>query len=301
MNEIAANVRAIPGKTVKPAKHALNAAQRGLLGYGILAAFVIAGWLLRDRGLVDPEQGVGYWLGIAGGSLMATLLFYPSGKKSRLFRRLGLVKHWFRVHMIIGLVAPLMILYHCNFRVHAINSSVALYSMLLVVGSGIIGRYIYARIHRGLYGERASIDELRAEMADAVANSRGIAAILPDSIRRMHTISQALAGCKYTGKIKIGQSLAWTFKHHWVRLSLYFRINRELKARSKQFDVIRENAAEIRQAAHAYMQRQVKLMRRVAQLAFYERMFSLWHVFHVPLFILLVVSAVVHVIAVHMY
>jgi len=301
MNEIAANVTANPAEQSSPAGQPLNATQWGLIGYGLLAIILVIGWLLRDRGIVNPEQGVGYWLGIVGGSLMATLLLYPAGKKSRLFRRLGLVRHWFRVHMIIGLVAPLMILYHCNFQVEALNSSVALYSMLLVVASGIVGRYIYARIHRGLYGKRATVEGLRAEMVDSVENSRGIAAILPDSVRRLHSISAALAGCRFTGRINIGQSLAWSVKYHFVRLHLHFLVNRELHARAKQSEVIRGNVREIRKAAHAYVRKQVRLMRRVAQLAFYERMFSLWHVFHMPLFVLLVVSALVHVLAVHMY
>ena len=33
----------------------------------------------------------------------------------------------------------------------------------------------------------------------------------------------------------------------------------------------------------------------------YERMFSLWHILHVPFVFMLVISGVVHVIAVHMY
>jgi hypothetical protein len=39
----------------------------------------------------------------------------------------------------------------------------------------------------------------------------------------------------------------------------------------------------------------------VAQFRSYERLFSLWHVLHVPFVIMLAFSAVVHVIAVHMY
>ena len=44
--------------------------------YGYLALAVLAGlgWALRDRQLVSPEAGLGYWLGIIGGSLMLTLL-----------------------------------------------------------------------------------------------------------------------------------------------------------------------------------------------------------------------------------
>jgi hypothetical protein len=42
-------------------------------------------------------------------------------------------------------------------------------------------------------------------------------------------------------------------------------------------------------------------LQRVAQFAIYERLFSLWHLLHIPLVALLILSAVFHVIAVHMY
>ena len=40
---------------------------------------------------------------------------------------------------------------------------------------------------------------------------------------------------------------------------------------------------------------------RVAQYTAYERLFALWHVAHLPFVYLLVISAVVHVVAVHAY
>jgi hypothetical protein len=40
---------------------------------------------------------------------------------------------------------------------------------------------------------------------------------------------------------------------------------------------------------------------RVAQYNAYERVFALWHMAHLPFVYLLVISAVVHVIAVHAY
>jgi hypothetical protein len=39
----------------------------------------------------------------------------------------------------------------------------------------------------------------------------------------------------------------------------------------------------------------------VAHFTLYERMFSFWHVLHFPLFLMMVISALVHVLAVHMY
>jgi hypothetical protein len=232
---------------------------------------------------------------------MLLLVFYPSGKKSSLLRRMGLLKHWFRIHMIFGLVGPLLILYHCNFSVHAINSTVALYSMLAVTVSGLIGRYFYTRIHRGLYGKRANIEELRTEISDSMSNSRGLAAVMPKFINELHLVSEKLIGDKFTRTISIGHSLSWTVKYYVVRLRLFLLINKELRQAAASSEALQRNSKNLRRTANRYAAKQVGLMRQVAQLAFYERLFSLWHVFHMPLFLLLIVSALVHVLAVHMY
>jgi hypothetical protein len=42
-------------------------------------------------------------------------------------------------------------------------------------------------------------------------------------------------------------------------------------------------------------------LQRAAAFRFYERMFALWHVLHVPLLFLLIAATTVHVIAVHLY
>lgn len=273
----------------------------GFYGYVLLAAALAAGWLLRGEMLVDPDEGLGYWLGIAGGSLMLFLLLYPAGKKSQLLHRLGLVRHWFRIHMIFGLVGPALILYHCNFSVGAMNSKVALYSMIGVAASGIIGRYFYQRIHRGLYGKRAGIEELRSEINESLDSSRGLAAILPGFINELHSLSAELMGDQFTRSISIRRSLSWAAKYYAVRVRLHFLINRELRARAMLSEAVHANIKTLRKNANAYAAQQVGLMRQVAQLSFYERLFSLWHIFHMPLFLLLVVSALVHVLAVHMY
>ncbi len=272
-----------------------------LYSYSVLFAILLAGWLLRDQKLLNPEEGLGYWLGIVGGFLMLLLLLYPAGKKSSILKRLGVVKHWFRIHMIIGLVGPLFILYHCNFSVDAMNSKVALYSMLGVALSGLIGRYFYRRIHRGLYGKRATIEELRSDISDSLENNRGLAAILPGFIGELHSISAELLGDQFTRAIGIRQSLSWIFKHYIVRARLYFKIRMELRVRGIVSKAVYANAKNLQKTANAYAAKQVGLMRKIAQLSFYERLFSLWHLFHMPLFLLLVISALVHVLAVHMY
>lgn len=282
-------------------KSAAKRSRDAVYGYSFLFVATIAGWLLSDEKLVDPTEGLGYWLGIVGGSLMLLLVLYPAGKKSSLLRRLGLIKHWFRIHMIFGLVGPLLILYHSNFSVHAINSAVALYSMLAVTASGLVGRYFYTRIHRGLYGKRANIEELREEISDSKNNSRGLAIVLPKFINELHSVSGKLTGDKFTRAISIGHSLSWIFKYYIVRLRLYLIINKELREQATLSQALKGNSGTLRRTANRYAKKQVGLMRQVAQLSVYERLFSLWHLFHMPLFLLLIVSAIAHVIAVHMY
>lgn len=275
--------------------------RNALWGYALLLTMLGAGWLVRDRQLINPEEGLGYWLGISGGTMMLILLLYPASKRSRLLRRLGLVRHWFRIHMLLGLLGPSFILFHCNFSVDALNSKVALYSMLGVAASGIIGRYFYARIHRGLYGKRASVEELRTEIVEASDNNRGLAAILPGFVHQLQTTASELLGDQFTRSISLQQSLSWGVKYYVVRIRLYLTIRSELRARASNSSTVHSNTKNLRRTANAYAARQAGLMRQVAQLAFYERLFSLWHVFHMPLFLLLVVSALVHVLAVHMY
>ena len=47
--------------------------------------------------------------------------------------------------MGLGIIGPIFILYHCNFQLGAVNSNVALWSMLTVAGSGVVGRFLQNR------------------------------------------------------------------------------------------------------------------------------------------------------------
>jgi len=74
---------------------------------------------------------------------------------------LGSVPAWFKFHMFCGVFGPIAVLYHANFSFGSLNSSVALLCMIVVASSGLVGRYFYSKIHYGLYGRKASLDELR--------------------------------------------------------------------------------------------------------------------------------------------
>ena len=62
-----------------------------------------------------------------------------------------------------------------------------------------------------------------------------------------------------------------------------------------------ESRARRERLAAKLVRRYLNAVVRVAQFTAYERLFSLWHVAHIPFVYLLVISAVVHVVAVHAY
>ena len=74
------------------------------------------GWHLPTDRYITPKRGLGYALGIIGGSLMLLLLVYSLRKRISWLRFLGPTPSWFRFHMVLGVLGPLCILYHANFR-----------------------------------------------------------------------------------------------------------------------------------------------------------------------------------------
>ena len=107
----------------------------------------IVGWYLPLHDYITPKVGTGYALGILGAILMGIpTTLYSIRKRFRIFNWLGSQRIIFTIHMICGIFGPIAILYHSGYQLGATNSNVALYSMILVMSSGIVGRYL--KIHQ---------------------------------------------------------------------------------------------------------------------------------------------------------
>jgi hypothetical protein len=80
---------------------------------------------------------------VAGGVLMLLLFSYPLRKHFRFAHGWGRMKVWLWLHVILGITGPLLILAHSTFHVGSLNAGVALYSMIIVALSGVVGRFIF--------------------------------------------------------------------------------------------------------------------------------------------------------------
>jgi hypothetical protein len=267
----------------------------------VLTAVLLIGFLNRNEGHLTPEQGLGYWLGIIGGSSMLLLLLYPLRKRIKVLRLIGGVTFWFRIHMILGLVGPALVLFHCNFQLGSLNSNVALFAMLIVAGSGVVGRYLYTKIHLGLYGRKAAVHEI---LADAEAIQRLLGEGVPASSRIVETLNSfgTRAVAPRTGVLGSFWSMAaLTMRARTVRRQLASEARSLIKREGKRRGWSRRARRNRLAATIELITVHLAAVRKAAAFAFYERLFALWHVLHLPLFFLLVLAAVVHVVAVHFY
>jgi hypothetical protein len=266
----------------------------------LLVPILVLSFMVSRTGLYTPGVGVGYLLGVLGGTFMLLLLLYPLRKRLRVMRNLGATRHWFAVHMLLGITGPLFILMHSTYRIGSINAAVALSSMLLVALSGLVGRFIYTRIHHGLYGEQARLKELQVQVSGMEQRLSGELEGFAH-IREMLAQFQAAAVHHQRGSIGVWRLLTLGFLARWTALRAQFELARiGLPRSSRARGDHEELAAQMRELSRligAYVNSVVK----VAQFSTYQRMFSWWHVLHVPLVYMLVLSAVAHVVAVHIY
>ena len=61
------------------------------------------------------------------------------------------------------------------------------------------------------------------------------------------------------------------------------------------------DAAVIRIKSDSLPVMSADLESKVAGFSFFERLLSMWHILHMPLFVMLLIAGIVHVYAVHMY
>ena len=290
-----------PPAKARPSAPTLASRLPSLIFAAVVAAALIYGWQMRDEGHLTPEAGVGYWLGIVGASAMLLLLGYPLRKRLTGLKIFGSITGWFRVHMMLGVIGPALILLHANFKLGSLNSNVALLAMLTVASSGLIGRYLYARIHLGLYGRRAQIAELQADVAALKGAIAGAPSLPADLLAALDRHAER-ARSRGRGTLA---SLFTLLRLRLTSLGLKARLSRvaerhigaEAKRHGWSWRVRRRHSKALRSLLQQYL----TAVNKTAAFVFYERLFGLWHVLHLPLFAILLFAAVIHVVAVHLY
>ncbi len=282
---------------------------------GIVGVITFAGYfVVYPQTYYKPGEELfdfGYNLGLIGGTMMLLLLLYPLRKRWTVLENLGFLPTWFKWHMVLGILGPLFIIFHSTYHVYipfihptgSINAAVAMYCMLLVSGSGTFGRFFYTKIHHGLYGRQATVNELHAEMEQTgdIKSMFGFAPHIEQQLQAFHDMAEKYGketGYGFISFAKMGIRSAILSRRLPAELHQVMRVQGaekhfsadQNKGMEKMFD-------EYKDKITAYLH----AVRDAAQFHTYERLFSWWHIFHIPLVFMMVFSAIYHVYAVHAY
>jgi hypothetical protein len=272
------------------------------IGIGLLIGMVLLlAWLVATGNLFKAGDDVGYNLGLVGGLMMLSLLLYPVRKRTRFMNRLGSMQAWFKYHQAAGIVGPLLVLFHSTFRIGSMNARVALYAMILVATSGLIGRFLYRHIHKGMYGQHLNMRDAEEDLNRSTEDVRSIFAAYPQIETQLKEFRVMAFAHEPNLGARIWRFITMKSRGHRLSLSVRNQIKKALSQAKRESRLTRNQRILTYQLAKQKTDAFVDAVCEASQLSSWERMFSLWHVLHVPFLYLLVISGIVHVVAVHMY
>lgn len=124
-----------------------------------------------DYRVLSPSAPVGHGYGIVGTILILTNLTYLLRRRFA-GMKLGTMRRWLDMHVITGLLGSVLVLFHSAFQLRSAIASLTAYSLLLVVISGLVGRYLYGLVpnagEQALASELSTLNQLFRGMGDYV-------------------------------------------------------------------------------------------------------------------------------------
>jgi len=237
----------------------------------------------EDYRQFKPSGSIGHGYGIVGSILMLIgVLTYVIRKRSKRFARLGLLKHWLEFHIFLCTLGPILVLFHTAFKFGGLVS-ISFWSMIAVVLSGVIGRYIYIQIPRSIDGAELNFEESRKLNFDLGFQLRKEYKLDGSILEKLENFS-----ANESKAINLVNLLPIIIKGFWDdRKSLH-----EIKQSLKKNSVSSKNVREVVKVC----KRKLKLNRRISLLKTTQRLFSYWHIAHFPFAVLMLVIMIVHVI-----
>lgn len=249
-------------------------------------------WVALDD--IRFGSGVRFWLGVGGTVAMALLLLYPARKALASRRYLGSIAAWFKTHLLIGIFAPIAILYHTNFSTGGLNANVALWTMLAVALSGIVGHFVYARASAAFYGDKQAARQ-HLDAALALITSLGGAHGQRDQLATRLEVFDAEQVMPHNGigAAMVARRAVRAAKRTLIQdaIAVIDQAAHEMRLATVLHQATRLEVANLLHGYFAYA-------KRAAARSVREQLWARWRLFHLPLFLVMCGAIALHVIAV---
>jgi hypothetical protein len=231
---------------------------------------------LKSSGLL------GHGFGIVGSIfIILGVAIYMLRKRIRKFSRMGLLKYWLEFHIFLCILGPVLVLYHTAFIFGGLVA-ISFWSMVAVVLSGVIGRYIYLQIPRTIEGGEMNLNEIN-QMKDEL-NLQLTKGYNLDVIVLEVVLQAVKQRPDRLGGNMLQRSIA---KYNFERKTI-----RDVKEILKDSGIGGNNFKQVM----SLIKHEINLNRKIDRLLTMQNLFKYWHVAHLPFAILMLIVMIIHVI-----
>ena len=239
--------------------------------------------------MLRPSGTVGLTAGIIAVAIFIFLWLYPLRKKYKRLAFLGSLGKWMDVHVATALAMPLLLAIHATWRADGVIG-LGLLSMMVVVASGVIGRYLYVRIPRARNGVELTREEVagrRRELIGELAETTGLGV---DVVERTLAVGAPVEAEQSLGKIFM--RLLADDLTRWRRTSELQRRWAGVAPAGRPL-----SKAALGEAVRLASQ-EMSLEQQSRMLEATHRVFRFWHVAHRPFAVTAMVAVIIHIVVV---
>lgn len=233
--------------------------------------------------ILKPSGFIGHGLGIIGTLMMIFgVAVYMIRKRARKLLNFGYLKYWLEFHIFLCTLGPILVLYHTAFKFGGLVA-VSFWSMVAVVLSGVVGRFIYIQIPRTIQGQEVSVNEL-SEISDDLTYKLKKKYNVDDTI--INQIENIFSSSKYSAK-----SAGYNF---FIVIKEYFSLKVNVSKLKKQMTSKGTKGKQLKEIIKI-IKSKIILNRRIGMLRSMQKLFRYWHIIHLPFAITMFVIMLVHI------
>ena len=214
-----------------------------------------------------PSGIYGQGLGIIGTlMILFGVTVYIARKRYSFMAKQIRLKYLLEFHIFLCTLGPILILFHTAFKFGGIVS-VAFWSMVAVVLSGVAGRFIYNQIPKTIEGRQMTMNELKemkTDLAVVLHQKFNLESNTLDIISDLMSEKNTSDNRKKLGYLKKV-------------------LNRKDLPKSNRKSIMKMVRSEI------------LLSKKIARLQTMQKLFKYWHVAHMPFALIMLVIVVIHV------
>ena len=233
---------------------------------------------------LKPSGFEGHGYGIVGTAMITLgVVMYSSRKRLRALAGLGRISYFLEFHIFLCLLGPVLVVYHTTFKIGGLVA-VSFWSMMAVVLSGVVGRYFYVQIPKGIHGNELSMSDLHAENAKLGRVLLEQFGLTDNIVARIDAVAMPP---RDVTRMSLMEVVTFFVLNDVTRRAKLHHLLRDLRRRGLKADTLER-------LRHLAIRRMV-LTRRIAFLQQFKQVFHYWHVIHLPFSIIMFVILFVHV------